>query len=504
MAQFCVICGNKVGLFGASARVAGGMVCGRCLKEAHIDHFPCSLDYSAESVGTFLNERKSLAAVFAPERACVTNRLRVDSRNALFMLCGNLYQYSDLVRYHRHEEKKTQTVAHDTGGSGRAVGAMIGAAALARPRVTSRGRIKTSLVGRTTGALIGGAIGSKFDRHEVTTTVVEDYLVIDVILSGSVAAEETLRFDMSDDHERRQGERCLDLLESIVQANRSNGSRPPRRAVPAAAPAVRPPVKPTPEPAPQAGPEDTAATIARYYELYKSGAITAEEYARKKGELLGIRALAGEGTPPPQPAPPLRPVAPPRPAVPPQPAPPLRPTAPSRPAAPPQPAVPQSLRMPRMTYTVSPGQKTTLGLPPDASEEIQVCVGWDTGSARAGLAVAVSALDEAGRETRPGDAVRILHTRPTEQANVAIDLGKLPPTVRKISFELRLTGGPGADPGFSALKNAWLRVLRSDGREILGFPVSQCPPDVNALVLGDVYLHREGWKFNPVGRGLKR
>ena len=113
----------------------------------------------------------------------------------------------------------------------------------------------------------------------------------------------------------------------------------------------------------------------------------------------------------------------------------------------------------------------------------------------------VRALD-AGGQMVPSDAgIDVRHTLPTEQTNVSVRLSQLHPAVKKLSFELN--DKSGASDAFGAVSGVWLRILRADHREILGFRAPDFSGNITSLVLGDIYFHRDEWKFNPVGRGLK-
>ncbi|MCQ2001505.1 TerD family protein [Arthrobacter zhaoxinii] len=88
----------------------------------------------------------------------------------------------------------------------------------------------------------------------------------------------------------------------------------------------------------------------------------------------------------------------------------------------------------------------------------------------------------------------------TEQIDV--DLSRVPDAVSKIVFavyadpEMR---GPGT---FAAVRSAYVRVARPDGRELVRFDLPAANRDtITAMMFGELYRHRTDWKFRALGQG---
>ncbi|KAD3515051.1 TerD family protein [Arthrobacter yangruifuii] len=88
----------------------------------------------------------------------------------------------------------------------------------------------------------------------------------------------------------------------------------------------------------------------------------------------------------------------------------------------------------------------------------------------------------------------------TEQIDV--DLSRVPDAVSKIVFavyadpEMR---GPGT---FAAVRSAYIRVARPDGRELVRFDLPAANRDtITAMMFGELYRHRTDWKFRALGQG---
>lgn len=89
-----------------------------------------------------------------------------------------------------------------------------------------------------------------------------------------------------------------------------------------------------------------------------------------------------------------------------------------------------------------------------------------------------------------------------DQEQIDVDLGLVPDEVAKIAFivyvdpEIR---GPGT---FSAVRQAYIRVAAGDDRELVRFDVPLNPEgNINAMMFGELYRHRQDWKFRALGQG---
>ncbi|GAB4098415.1 TerD family protein [Sinomonas halotolerans] len=93
---------------------------------------------------------------------------------------------------------------------------------------------------------------------------------------------------------------------------------------------------------------------------------------------------------------------------------------------------------------------------------------------------------------------------PADVEQVDVDFGLVPAEVAKIAFlayvdpELR---GPGT---FGAVRSAYIRLARPDGRELLRFDIPPMHGDrIKAMMFGELYRHRDDWKFRALGQGYE-
>ncbi|MGT2462113.1 TerD family protein [Sinomonas atrocyanea] len=91
-----------------------------------------------------------------------------------------------------------------------------------------------------------------------------------------------------------------------------------------------------------------------------------------------------------------------------------------------------------------------------------------------------------------------------DQEQIDVEFGLIPAEVAKIAFlayvdpEVR---GPGT---FGAVRSAYIRLARPDGSELLRFDVPELHGDrIKAMMFGELYRHRDDWKFRALGQGYE-
>ena len=85
---------------------------------------------------------------------------------------------------------------------------------------------------------------------------------------------------------------------------------------------------------------------------------------------------------------------------------------------------------------------------------------------------------------------------------IDIQLDRLNPNVKKLVFVVTINEAKRYGYNFSKVSNAYIRVLdQASNRELIRFNLSEYYANVTSMVVGEVYLYRGEWKFNPVGDG---
>lgn len=208
--------------------------------------------------------------------------------------------------------------------------------------------------------------------------------------------------------------------------------------------------------------------------------------------------------------PPAPPVPSPAPAA-------VRPPAPSpAPAAAPAPAAPPAvapMSIPPLKNPLRKGQKTAL--PGQTDGALRACFGWNVSDQRCDVDASAFLIDASGRV--PGDewfvfygqtqspdgSVRFRQESGGQDREVlSVDLGRLDPRVQKIVFVLTIDEAFAKGLHFGMLKDAYLRLLDPQGQELLSYRLEEYYPTVTSMTIGELYLHKGQWKFNPVGNGV--
>lgn len=215
-------------------------------------------------------------------------------------------------------------------------------------------------------------------------------------------------------------------------------------------------------------------------------------------------------SPPPAAQPASRPVPPPPPAS-------SRPASPpAAPPASPTPAVPK-MTIPVLKHPLGKGQKTALST--QAVQSLRVCFGWNVKDARCDLDASVFLLDGSGRvpgddwfvfysQVRSPDGSVLFHQedpKGQDREVIQISLDRLSPQIQKLAFVLTINEALTQKLNFSMVQDAYVRILDgATGQELLSYRLEDAYENVISMTIGELYLHKGQWKFNPVGNGVRQ
>lgn len=188
----------------------------------------------------------------------------------------------------------------------------------------------------------------------------------------------------------------------------------------------------------------------------------------------------------------------------------------SAPSAPPaQPTM--QFSMPSLLHPLQKGQKTALDLP-GARPRLTIGVGWSVTDPRCD--VDVSAFLLAGNNRVPSDDWFVFygqnqspdrsvffHGEPggNDRQRIDVDLSLLDPRICKIALVLTINEALEQHLNFSMIQNAYIRILSSaTQKELLSFQLTDYYSNVTSMTIGELYLHNQQWKFNPVGNGVSQ
>ena len=88
---------------------------------------------------------------------------------------------------------------------------------------------------------------------------------------------------------------------------------------------------------------------------------------------------------------------------------------------------------------------------------------------------------------------------------ILIGLDDVGPAVARLSFSAAIYGAVPRSQSFRQVRDAFIRVVGAEtGQQIARHalaPAAPGSPEVTAVVLGELYRHRGGWKFRALGQG---
>ncbi len=177
------------------------------------------------------------------------------------------------------------------------------------------------------------------------------------------------------------------------------------------------------------------------------------------------------------------------------------------------PGMPATRPVPPLSNKVQKGQKTLLSN--TALNAVNACFGWNVTDARCDVDVSAFLLGADGKvigdswfvfygqAVSPDQSTRFVEGG-TDREMVQIDFTRLNPQVKKIVFVLTINDALEKRLHFGMLKDAYVRIMDSSGKELVSFLMTEYYNNVISMMIGELYLHNGAWKFNAVGNGVAR
>lgn len=89
-----------------------------------------------------------------------------------------------------------------------------------------------------------------------------------------------------------------------------------------------------------------------------------------------------------------------------------------------------------------------------------------------------------------------------DDEEIDVDLTVVPDAVDKIVFVVYIDPDLRGPDDFQAVRSAFVRVATREGRELVRFDLPlDGVRDSQAVLFGELYRHRSGWKFRALGQG---
>jgi len=178
-----------------------------------------------------------------------------------------------------------------------------------------------------------------------------------------------------------------------------------------------------------------------------------------------------------------------------------------------------------MAISLKKGQKVDLTKTNPGLKEILVGLGWDTNRYDGGkdfdLDTSIFLLGASGKVNSDDDFVfygNLKHVSGSvehlgdnltgegsgDDEQIKIDLSKVPANVEKIDFTVTIYEADTRNQNFGQVENAFIRVVNSaTGEELIRYDLSEDFSVETAVIVGELYRNKGGWKFNAVGSGFE-
>lgn len=178
-------------------------------------------------------------------------------------------------------------------------------------------------------------------------------------------------------------------------------------------------------------------------------------------------------------------------------------------------AAPAQKRLPAFLKPVQKGQKIPLSSSSPLSR-LTACFGWNTTNAQCDVDVSAFLLGAGGKvlgdswfvfygQTESPDKSCVIQTAGGQDREIiSIDFNRLHPDVKKIVFVLTINEAFKRHLHFGMMKDAYIRILGPDRKEIVSFQMTDYYSNVISMMIGEIYDYNGTWKFHAVGNGVAR
>lgn len=178
------------------------------------------------------------------------------------------------------------------------------------------------------------------------------------------------------------------------------------------------------------------------------------------------------------------------------------------------PGTPTAKPVPILYNKVQKGQKTLL--PISTLNVVNACFGWNITDARCDVDVSAFLLGANGKvigdswfvfygqTISPDHSTKFIEGGSTDRELIQIDFTHLNSQVKKIVFVLTINDALKNRLHFGMLKDAYIRIMDQSGKELVSFLMTEYYNNVISMMIGELYLHNDAWKFNAIGNGVAK
>lgn len=174
-------------------------------------------------------------------------------------------------------------------------------------------------------------------------------------------------------------------------------------------------------------------------------------------------------------------------------------------------------QIPPLRSLIQKGQKMNIGTAGQL-QRVRIAMGWNILNPQCDIDLSAYLLDSSGKvpaddwfvfygqiKSPDGSVTLNVNGSPQDREIADVDFTRLHSSIRKIVFVLTINEAFTYHLNFSMVKDAYIRLLDpADNREILSFMLTDYYANVTSMMLGEVYLYNDTWKFNAIGNGVAK
>ncbi len=164
------------------------------------------------------------------------------------------------------------------------------------------------------------------------------------------------------------------------------------------------------------------------------------------------------------------------------------------------------------TLYLSKGQKVDLTKDRPNLNTLTVCLGWKVRGEDFDIDVSAFMLGSNGK--CPSDDEFIFYSNPKHPSDsiklnednnrqIRVDLSKIPANIERIAFTCTIYDAEAKGQDFSKVDAAFISLTdQRSNKEIIHYDLGKDFSTETALVAGEIYKHKNQWKFNAIGSGF--
>ncbi len=172
--------------------------------------------------------------------------------------------------------------------------------------------------------------------------------------------------------------------------------------------------------------------------------------------------------------------------------------------------------IPKLSNIMQKGQKVSLAAL-GALPKVEIRLGWNTSRADCEVDVSAFLLGEDGKvigddwfvfygqTVSPDGSTSFVADGTVDREMVLLDVSRLHKAVKKIVFVLTIHEALEKGLHFGMVKDAYIRILEQGSqRELVSFQMTEYYDNVISMMIGELYLYKDVWKFHGIGNGVAR